>query len=133
RLTRCPRPGARAISCAMPPADVLVRWAPFAIAAAALAVGAGLALSAAGPAEVAESAPPVLDAAGEVPTAAPNAQPDEPTPQAPDRWGPDLGEQVAVTEPAHGLAVFGDRLVWLVTDGAAVLDAPAAGGQPRML
>src|SRR5690606_12047920 len=51
----------------------------------------------------------------------------------PDLSGPDLGERVAATEPAHGLAVFGDRLVWLATDGATLLDAPAAGGEPRAL
>lgn len=53
---------------------------------------------------------------------------------APDLSGPDVGELlVAGASMAHGLAIVGDRLVWLLTDAATVGSARKDGGDASVV
>ncbi len=117
-------------------------YVPFALGGAALAIGLGLAAwgSFAGSGETNEAAPtsatassvtPDLEASGG--SAAGDAAEDAP-PYAPDLGGEDIGRSLTPGgASAHGLAVLGERVVWIETEGARVASVPLAGGEVIVL
>jgi hypothetical protein len=117
------------------------RYLPFAIGGVALAVGIGLALSSAPPTPPADAGRggAANGADGEslpAPTASDSAE--EPaSAYEPDLSGPDVGERLAPSDAALGLATLGGSLIWLETDQATLkavaLEGAQDGGAPRVV
>ncbi len=107
------------------------RQVPLFIGAAVLLVSAAVALWPRSTPAPGAGAP----SAGVAPSELGSVTPPAPSPEAtaegyePDLSGPDLGEVVVASAAmAHGLGVVGDRLVWLLTEGATLGSARLDGG-----
>lgn len=97
-----------------------------------IALGLGIGLWPPGGLQTAPSAQPTASLAPSI-TVAPSAstQESDPAEYEPDLSGPDIGEiLVSGASMAHGVALCGGRLVWLLTDGATLGSARLDGGAP---
>ena len=116
-------------------------YVPFALGGGALAIGLGLAAwgsmprddvteGSSGPSSTAE----VTSATATAEQAAGGAPPADEVTYEPDLSGDDIGRKLTSSgASAHGLAVIGERVVWIETDEARVASMPLAGGEVTVL
>jgi hypothetical protein len=124
-------------------------YVPFVFGGGALAVGLGLAAWSTVATDAGEVSTTTAPGSASTPTAVStsaggsaaatdsgggSAADAEDAPYAPDLDGADIGEALSSEgASAHGMAVVGERLVWIETEGARVASAPLTGGAATTL